>query len=101
MQKAEQFLKTARLGGGFAGGSFDFISVCPPYLLVDYNELYDLLEASPLVRSNLEPLAMYSPELKPSTLTLVVCPSATGGGDACQSHSLTLTYSMTSIPATC
>lgn len=50
MQKAEQFLKTARLGVGFAGGAFDFISVCPPYLLVDYNELYDLLEASPLVR---------------------------------------------------
>ena len=50
VQKAEQFLKTARLGGGIAGGAFDFISVCPPYLLVDYNELYDLLEVSPLVR---------------------------------------------------
>lgn len=50
VQKAEQFLRTARLTNTFAGGAFDFISVCPPYLLVDYNELFDLLEASPLVR---------------------------------------------------
>ena len=55
MQKAEQFLRTARLTNTFAGGAFDFISVCPPYLLVDYNELFDLLEASPLVRPRPKP----------------------------------------------
>ena len=44
----------------FAGGAFDFISVCPPYLLVDYNELYDLLENSPLVRQSML-MALYLP----------------------------------------
>ena len=33
----------------FAGGAFDFISVCPPYLLVSYPELFELLDVSPLV----------------------------------------------------
>lgn len=28
----------------FAGGAFDFISVCPPYLLVSYPQLFQLLE---------------------------------------------------------
>ena len=49
-QRAEEFLKAALRSDRFAGGAFDFISVCPPYELVDYVELYDLLEASPLVR---------------------------------------------------
>jgi hypothetical protein len=35
---------------GFAGGPFDFISVCPPYLLVSYPELFELLEASSLAK---------------------------------------------------
>ncbi len=30
-------------------GAFDFVSVCPPYLLVSYEELYDLLDVSPLI----------------------------------------------------
>ena len=50
MQRAEDFLKTAARLDRFGGGAFDFISVCPPYELVDYVELYDLLEVSPLVR---------------------------------------------------
>ena len=29
---------------GYGGGPFDFISVCPPYLLVSYPELFQLLE---------------------------------------------------------
>ena len=29
--------------------AFDFISVCPPYEKVSYEELYDLLEGSPLI----------------------------------------------------
>lgn len=33
----------------FAGGAFDFISMCPPYLLVSYPELFKLLEGSPLL----------------------------------------------------
>lgn len=47
--KAEDFLRKAAQLPRFAGGPFDFISVCPPYLLVSYPELFDLLEASPLV----------------------------------------------------
>jgi hypothetical protein len=50
LQRAEDFLKTAARLDRFGGGAFDFISVCPPYELVDYVELYDLLEVSPLVR---------------------------------------------------
>ncbi|MEW5312951.1 MAG: hypothetical protein WDW38_004548 [Sanguina aurantia] len=47
--KAEDFLRRAIELPRFAGGAFDFISVCPPYLLVSYPELFDLLERSPLV----------------------------------------------------
>jgi 16S rRNA G966 N2-methylase RsmD len=32
-----------------AGGAFDFISMCPPYLLVSYPDLFQLLEGSPLI----------------------------------------------------
>jgi 16S rRNA G966 N2-methylase RsmD len=49
--KAEEFLRRAAALPRFAGGAFDFISVCPPYLLVSYPELFDLLEASPLVHA--------------------------------------------------
>jgi 16S rRNA (guanine(966)-N(2))-methyltransferase RsmD len=47
--KAEEFLRRAKDLPMYAGGAFDFISMCPPYLLVSYPELYDLLEGSPLV----------------------------------------------------
>jgi 16S rRNA (guanine(966)-N(2))-methyltransferase RsmD len=47
--RAEDFLKRAATMPRFAGGAFDFISVCPPYEAVSYTELYDLLEESPLV----------------------------------------------------
>ncbi|KAF5837592.1 hypothetical protein DUNSADRAFT_4162 [Dunaliella salina] len=47
--KAETFLQKARSVPRFAGGAFDFISVCPPYLLVSYPELFKLLEGSPLL----------------------------------------------------
>jgi len=49
--RAEDFLKRATAAPRFAGGAFDFISVCPPYLLVSYPELYDLLESSGLLHS--------------------------------------------------
>ena len=45
--KAEEYLKRA---ASFPRKSiFDFISVCPPYELVSYPELYTLLEASNLI----------------------------------------------------
>jgi 16S rRNA (guanine(966)-N(2))-methyltransferase RsmD len=47
--KAEDFLRRARELPRFAGGAFDFISMCPPYLLVSYPELFGLLEGSPLI----------------------------------------------------
>jgi 16S rRNA (guanine(966)-N(2))-methyltransferase RsmD len=49
--RAEDFLKRAAAAPRFAGGPFDFISVCPPYLLVSYPELYQLLEASGLMHA--------------------------------------------------
>lgn len=47
--KAEEFLAKALQLGRFAGGAFDFISMCPPYLLVSYPQLFSLLEKSPLL----------------------------------------------------
>lgn len=47
--RAEDFLRRAAALPRFAGGAFDFISVCPPYLLVSYPELFELLDASPLL----------------------------------------------------
>lgn len=47
--KAEDFLRRSAAVPRFAGGPFDFISVCPPYLLVSYPELFELLNSSPLV----------------------------------------------------
>jgi hypothetical protein len=47
--KAEDFLRRAADLPRFAGGAFDYISVCPPYLLVSYPELFSLLDASPLL----------------------------------------------------
>ena len=46
--KAEAFLQKAIDLPRFAGGAFDFISMCPPYLLVSYPELFDLLNRSHL-----------------------------------------------------
>lgn len=48
--RAEEYLKQARNGTSFVQGkAFDFISVCPPYEKVSYEELYDLLDGSPLI----------------------------------------------------
>jgi len=44
LQKAESFMERAAGAPTFAGGAFDFISVCPPYLLVSYPQLFRLLE---------------------------------------------------------
>lgn len=47
--KAEEFLRKAIELPRFAGGPFDFISCCPPYLLVSYPEIFQLLDKSPLI----------------------------------------------------
>ena len=53
VQKAEDYLKNARTGGRFqVGKAFDFISVCPPYEAVSYDELFELLDGSPLVHDD-------------------------------------------------
>ncbi|KAK9917798.1 hypothetical protein WJX75_008368 [Coccomyxa subellipsoidea] len=49
--KAEAFLQRARDAPQFASKPFDYISVCPPYLLVSYEELFDLLATSPLLHA--------------------------------------------------
>lgn len=50
--KAEAFLRKSLEVPRFAGGAFDFISMCPPYLLVSYPELFDLLQNSQLIHAN-------------------------------------------------
>lgn len=57
--KAEDFLRRATSTPRFGGGAFDFVSVCPPYELVSYPELYDLLEASPLLHRDSVVLVEY------------------------------------------
>lgn len=58
--KVEDFLRRACASPSFAGGAFDFVSMCPPYLLVSYPELFTLLDAAKL--------------LKPSTILFVEYP---------------------------
>ncbi|KAK9865809.1 hypothetical protein WJX84_002272 [Apatococcus fuscideae] len=51
--RAEDFVRRSGAGNiGRLQQSFDFISVCPPYLQVSYPELFDLLEASTLLHEN-------------------------------------------------
>lgn len=60
--KAEEYLKrAARLPGQ---ATFDFISVCPPYELVSYPELYELLEASNLIGEDSIVLVEYPQRVK-------------------------------------
>jgi 16S rRNA (guanine(966)-N(2))-methyltransferase RsmD len=61
--KAEDFLRRALGNPRFAGGSFDYVSVCPPYLLVSYPELFDLLEESPLLGDHTVALVEYPKQL--------------------------------------
>lgn len=49
VSKAEDFLARSAAAPPGAVAPFDFISVCPPYLLVSYPQLFDLLDASPLL----------------------------------------------------
>jgi len=61
--RAEDFLRRAQGSPRFAGGAFDFVSVCPPYLLVSYPELFDLFEGSPLLGPSTVALVEYPKQL--------------------------------------
>jgi 16S rRNA (guanine(966)-N(2))-methyltransferase RsmD len=61
--RAEDFLRRALGNPRFAGGAFDFVSICPPYLLVSYPELFDLFEDSPLLGPNTVALVEYPKQL--------------------------------------
>ena len=50
--KAEEFLQKAVDVPRFAGGAFDFISMCPPYLLVSYPQLFELMSKSRLLHEH-------------------------------------------------
>jgi 16S rRNA (guanine(966)-N(2))-methyltransferase RsmD len=69
--KVEAFLQRGRDLPRFAGGAFDFISLCPPYLLVSYPELFGLLEGSALLHGRTILLVEYPRQLAhqvPATL---------------------------------
>jgi 16S rRNA (guanine(966)-N(2))-methyltransferase RsmD len=61
--RAEDFLRRALGNPRFAGGAFDFVSICPPYLLVSYPELFDLFQDSPLLGSSTVALVEYPKQL--------------------------------------
>ncbi|KAK9837565.1 hypothetical protein WJX74_000359 [Apatococcus lobatus] len=61
--RAEDFVRRSAAGSGRLQKSFDFISVCPPYLQVSYPELFDLLEASSLLHANTVLILEYPKQL--------------------------------------
>ena len=63
--KCEDFLLRAKSAPGFAGGAFDFISVTPPYLLVSYPQLFDLLEGSQILHDRTVVIIEYSRQNRP------------------------------------
>lgn len=48
-QTVEKFMENAANNPQVAGGTFDFVSVTPPYPEADYTALLDMLQSSPLV----------------------------------------------------
>lgn len=55
-------LQRAEKAPRFAGGAFDFISCCPPYIKVSYPELLELLARSPLIHEGSIVLVEYARE---------------------------------------
>eukprot|EP00884_Botryococcus_braunii_P015937 jgi/Botrbrau1/3026/Bobra.0070s0022.1 len=47
--RVEEYLRQAATRPAYSPPPFNFISVCPPYMLVSYQELYSLLKDSPLL----------------------------------------------------
>jgi 16S rRNA (guanine(966)-N(2))-methyltransferase RsmD len=62
--RVEDFLKRSTSAPSLAGGPFDFVSVTPPYMAVSYEEIYDLLESSPLVSPESVVMVEYSKQNK-------------------------------------
>jgi 16S rRNA G966 N2-methylase RsmD len=58
--KAEDFLSRAQKAKNFVGGAFDFISITPPYMLVSYPQIFDLLEGSPVIGESTIVMIEYS-----------------------------------------
>ncbi len=94
--KAEEFLRKAVELPSFAGGAFDFISMCPPYLLVSYPELFDLLNRSSLIHPGTILFAEYPKQLYKEI------PETVGGlvqvWELCLPFSLMLPYAPKSEP---
>jgi 16S rRNA G966 N2-methylase RsmD len=63
-EKVEDFLVRSNQTPALVGGAFDFVSVTPPYLLVSYPELYDLLDESPLIHNGSTVIVEYSAQNK-------------------------------------
>eukprot|EP00892_Ulva_mutabilis_P003806 jgi/Ulvmu1/1798/UM119_0016.1 len=61
----EDFLRRSLEVPSFAGGAFDYISVTPPYMMVSYTELYDLLDKSALVHDTSIVIVEYAAQNKP------------------------------------
>lgn len=61
----EDFLRRSLDFPSFAGGPFDYISVTPPYMMVSYTELYDLLDQSALVHDRSVVIVEYAAQNKP------------------------------------
>lgn len=61
----EDFLRRSLEVPSFAGGPFDYISVTPPYMMVSYTELYDLLDQSALVHDRSVVIVEYAAQNKP------------------------------------
>ena len=53
---------TSPRGNFLAGGPFDFLSVCPPYKLVDYPSLLESIATSPLVTPSTHVIVEYASE---------------------------------------
>jgi 16S rRNA G966 N2-methylase RsmD len=62
--RVEEFLKRSTKMPTLAGGPFQFVSVTPPYMAVSYPEIYDLLEATPLVTAESVVMVEYSKQNK-------------------------------------
>ncbi len=69
--RAEEFLEKTVQFPKYAGGAFDFISLCPPYLLVSYPQLFQLFDQGQLLHPGSIMFVEYPKQLKhqvPDTL---------------------------------
>jgi 16S rRNA G966 N2-methylase RsmD len=69
--KVEDFLRRALAVPSFAGGPFDFVSITPPYMLVSYTEIYDLLDNSSLIHPRSVVIVEYAKQNIPEIRNIV------------------------------